>query len=66
MNIAKRLARKLPATDPARPAQLHLQQRALERIRKNRQTDLSSVQPMRQGKLDVELTFGSGWQHLPG
>ena len=53
MNIAKRLARKLPATDPARPAQLHLQQRSLERIRENRQADSSSGLPMRQQKPDA-------------
>lgn len=66
MNIAKRLARKLPATDPARPAQLHLQRQALERIRKKRQTDCSSGLPMRQGRLEVDLAFASGWLHLAG
>ncbi len=66
MNIAKRLAQKLPATDPGRPAQVHFHRRALERIRKKQQTDCSSGLPMRQGRLEVDLAFGSEWVHLAG
>lgn len=53
MNIAKRLARKLPATDRARPAQIYFQRRAQERLRQVRLTDMFCGTPARQEKLDA-------------